>query len=477
MNFVLFNPDEMRAESARCYGHPLAHTPNLDRVAAEGTRFDNCYVQHPVCSPSRCSLMTGWYPHVRGHRTLWHLLRPDEPNLLAYLNQAGYDVRWWGKNDLLAPGSWSKSVSGAQAPRGKSKPEPLYAPDDLEYYTFLGRPRDPQVEGPTHDELCVQAAIDYLGAGPKEPFCIYLPLSFPHPTYGAARRWHELIGPEDLPELRPADLPNKPDYFGLIRRYRNLDQIDPGVLRQVNAAYVGQIAEVDDLFGRLLTALEQSGHADDTAVVFYSDHGDWAGDYGLVEKWPNALDDCIVRIPCVMRVPGGRSGHVVRECVEAFDIMATVLDLAGVEPGHSHFARSLTPQLGGEPGDADRAAFSEGGYDRFEPHCFEGREVGDLAGIASDNLYYPKCRQQQEHPDSVCRATMIRTASHKLVYRAHGLCELYDMQADPCELHNVYGHADYAYVQAGLERRLLDWYLSCSDVTPFDEDPRGFSMV
>ena len=103
--------------------------------------------------------------------------------------------------------------------------------------------------------------------------------------------------------------------------------------------------------------------------------------------------------------------------------------------------------------------------------------MGDLAGIAPDNLYYPKCRQQQEHPDSVCRATMIRTASHKLVYRAHGLCELYDMQADPCELRNVYGHADHADVQAGLEKRLLDWYLGSSDVTPFDEDPRGFSMV
>jgi len=92
LNFVLFNPDEWRADCAGCYGDTVVQTPNLDALAAQGTRFDQCHVQHTVCTPSRTSFMTGWYPHVRGHRTLWHLLRPDEPNLLRYLTQAGYDV-------------------------------------------------------------------------------------------------------------------------------------------------------------------------------------------------------------------------------------------------------------------------------------------------------------------------------------------------------------------------------------------------
>ncbi|MBX2996873.1 MAG: sulfatase-like hydrolase/transferase [Caldilineaceae bacterium] len=89
MNFIFFMPDELRAESVGCYGHPLAQTPNMDALAAEGVRFDQCHVQHSVCTPSRCSMMTGWYPHVRGHRTLWHMLRPDEPNLLRYLKGKG----------------------------------------------------------------------------------------------------------------------------------------------------------------------------------------------------------------------------------------------------------------------------------------------------------------------------------------------------------------------------------------------------
>ena len=112
MNFVLFMPDEMRAESLGCYGHTLTRTPHLGRLAAEGTVFEQCHVQHTVCSPSRCSIFTGWYPHVAGHRTLWHLLRPHEPNLLKGLKAAGYDVRWYGRNDLLAPGSFAVSAAG-----------------------------------------------------------------------------------------------------------------------------------------------------------------------------------------------------------------------------------------------------------------------------------------------------------------------------------------------------------------------------
>ncbi len=87
VNFIVFNLDELRAQSVGCYGNPIARTPNMDRLASQGTRFDQCHVQHTVCTPSRCSFITGWYPHVRGrgHRTLWNMLRPDEPNLLKYL--------------------------------------------------------------------------------------------------------------------------------------------------------------------------------------------------------------------------------------------------------------------------------------------------------------------------------------------------------------------------------------------------------
>ena len=485
MNFILVVADELRAESVGCYGHPLAPTPNIDRLAAEGTRFEQCHVQHPVCTPSRCSFMTGWYPHVRGHRTLWHMLRPDEPNLLKYLKGAGYDVYWGGKNDLLAPESFAGSVTDyrlagalwarsrrALPGRGAGGSPPPYAFDDPRYYSFLYEPVVERVEE-LGDFRQVDGAIELLRSAPREPFAIYLPLTFPHCPYWAPPAWHDLLDPATLPPLRPADLPGKPDFHTLIRQTRRLDQLDQGVLRKINAVYLGMAGVVDLLLGQLLDALEETGLAAGTALCFCSDHGDWAGDYGLVEKWPSGLDDTLTRVPFIVRAPGLARGHVVREPVELFDLVPTVLELASIPARHTHFARSLVPQLRGDAGDPGRAVFAEGGYDPREPHCFEGRPVGDRADRTPAHIYYPKGKLQQDHPESVCRAVMVRTLTHKLIHRPLGVGELYDLEANPRELHNRYGEPGYAAVQRELEHRLLDWYVRTSDVTPFDEDPRG----
>ena len=133
----------------------------------------------------------------------------------------------------------------------------------------------------------------------------------------------------------------------------------------------------------------------------------------------------------------------------------------------------MTPQLQGAPGDADRAIFAEGGYDPHDPHCFEGRPAD---GICSNpaGIYYPKGMQQQDHPESVCRATMIRTMAHKLVRRTSGQHELYDLSTDPRETHNRWGDPTLADVQQQLLERMLDWYVTTADVVPTDPDPRGF---
>src|SRR5690348_18233247 len=124
-NIVLFMPDEMRADALACYGNPVTKTPNFDRLASEGTRFANCHVQFPVCGASRCSLLTGWPTSVRGHRSLFYFLRPDEPNLFRYLKQSGYDVFWFGKNDALAAQSFYDSVTYWD--RGSSHERPTHS--------------------------------------------------------------------------------------------------------------------------------------------------------------------------------------------------------------------------------------------------------------------------------------------------------------------------------------------------------------
>ncbi len=472
MNIIYFNPDQMRADFLACYGHPVARTPNVDRLAAEGVRFDQCSVQHTVCTPSRCSFMTGWYPHVRGHRTLWHPLQPDEPNTLKYLKQNGYETHWIGKNDLLAQEAFEDSVTALHswAP-GTGGDRNIFRPDEPGYWSFLYGP----MPGHSFDRHIVDSAVNFLRARKSgaPPFMLYLPIISPHCPFSCPQPWYDMYDPDSLPPMRPAELAGKPVFHRLIRQYRQLDKLDDKVFRKIRAVYLGMISYVDDMLGVLLKALDESGLANDTAVFFFSDHGEWAGDYGLVEKWHGGLDDCLTHVPMIVRTPGCSRGHVVREPIECFDIMPTTLELAGVKCGHTHFARSMMPQLAGAPGDPARDVFAEGGYDPHEPHCFEGRP--EDIGADRSGVYYPKGLQQQEHPESSARCAMIRSGSFKLIHRPLETSELDDLASDPMELNNVHEQPAYAGTRQLLERRILDWYIHTSDVVPFKRDNRGFS--
>lgn len=468
-NLILYMPETMRAESLACYGHPLVRTPNFDRLASEGVRFTQCHVQNTVCGPSRVSLATGWPVHVRGHRSLYYFLHPDEPNLFRYLKQNGYDVYWYGKNDMLSTESFPDSVTewGSRAPRGRSKGNP-WPESDRRYYSFLFEAGGDRRE--TGDWANVEAAIRILERDSDKPFCIYLPLTYVHPPFTAPADFYNMYDPAKVPALRPINLPRKPNFYEAIRRTRRLDQLSEADLRKIQAVYLGMISYSDWMLGELLAAVERTKHTNDTAVFMFSDHGEWGGDYGLVEKWPSACDGVLEHVPIIARVPGGAKGHVSNEMVELYDIMATCLDLAGVEAQHTHFARSLMPQLHGKPGDPKRAAFCEGGYNDYERQCFE--PMADFTSKA--NIYYPKVSLQNEHPETITRATMIRTHDHKLVARPDGQSELYDLKKDPRELQNVYGDRSYATVQDQLHASMLDWYIRTSDVAPKKHDPRGF---
>jgi len=268
--------------------------------------------------------------------------------------------------------------------------------------------------------------------------------------------------------LRPQGT-DKPGFHQLIRDYRNLESSDP---RAVQTIYMGMTSYTDMLLGELMDCIKACGIEDDTMLIASADHGDYAGDYGLVEKWPNGCEDVLTHVPLIVKAPGAKAGHRVREQVELFDIMATVLENAGIPPKHTYFAKSFLPQLAGVPGDPERAVFCEGGYDSFEPHCSEGTRLAEFGSSSVFRLYYPKALQQLEHPESVCRTVMIRTLTHKLIRRSSGECELYDLSADPKELQNLYHIPEYSDVRHKLEQRLLDWYLLTSDAVPFEESCR-----
>lgn len=467
-------PDELRADALACYGNPLTRTPNFDRLAADGTRFENSHVQFPVCGASRCSLLTGWPTSVRGHRSLFYFLRPNEPNMFRALRGAGYDVFWFGKNDALAAESFCQSVTrwnysdghpvgatGGGGTAGRSStPKADYA------RTFIsGARHDRRTTGEFN---YLQAAIRILEQKETDrPFCIFLPLSAPHPPYGAPEGFHDMYKASDIPELLPQHLPRKPNYVEAIRKAYGIDTLPASTFRKVRALYYGAVSFSDWLLGELLEALERTNHSRDTALFLLSDHGDYAGDYGLVEKWPSGLEDVLTHVPLIARVPGGRKGHTSTEMVELFDVMATCLELAGTRATHTHFARSLMPQIRGERGDPSRAVFAEGGYNTYEPQCFED------SNHDPSSLYYPKGYLQTNHPETITRAAMVRTAEYKLISRPQGQSELYFYIDDPGETHNRFGEASASAVQTEMQQRLLHWYVNTTGIAPCDKDQRG----
>ena len=366
-NLVLFMPDEMRADALSCYGNQVCQTPNMDRLAAEGTRFANCHVQYPVCGASRCSLLTGWPTSVRGHRSLMYFLRPEEPNLFRDLRRAGYDVFWFGKNDALAAQSFYDSVTQwnylDHKPVGVARGnQPVWESKRADApRTFISEQRYERTA--TNDYHYVQAAIRVLERRETErPYCIFLPIKGPHPPYGAPEGFRGMYKPGDITGMRPIGLPRKPNYIEAIRKAYGLDTQPESTFRQVRALYYDAVSYSDWLLGEVMEAMERSGRVKDTALFVLSDHGDYAGDYGLVEKWPSGLEDTLTHVPVMARVPGGKADSVCHQITELYDVMATCLELAGTQANHTHFARSLMPQIHGASGDVERCAYAEGGY-------------------------------------------------------------------------------------------------------------------
>ena len=490
MNFIFFFPDEMRASSVSCFGNEIVKMPSYDRLASEGVCFDNCIVQNPVCSPSRCCTMTGLYPHNNGHRTLWHLLRPHEPNLFGYLKDAGYDIAWYGKNDLFSQELLDEYCVDIAEKRGGYKKKPSrptgqvcggknpYTPDDPRFYSFLYSPIA-ESNGETPLDVNIARAVDFLHDRKPcdKPFFLYLPLSLPHPPYATLESYCNMYSAAepDIPVDIVAD--GEPEYAELIRRYRRLDELDPSLFAKIYSVYLGMNSYCDFLLGELLHTLDETGLAGDTTIIVSSDHGDWAGSRGLVEKWPNAMYDELVHVPLIIKSPGCAAGHRVSAPNELFDILPTILELAGIKAGHTHFAQSLVPMLHGDSGDPNRAVFCEGGYDTHEPHCSEAYVGSDLHSkdlFDPNNIYYPKVLQQKERPESVCRTVMILQRDWKLVRRTSGDNGMYNLADDPHELVNLYGRAEFADKRRELEAMLLDWYLKTSDTVPTVDDPRGF---
>merc|ERR1719272_376652 len=196
------------------------------------------------------------------------------------------------------------------------------------------------------------------------------------------------------------------------------------------------------------------------------------------------MEDVLTRVPLIARIPqvtDHNQGKTWKEPVQLFDIMPTVMEVAGIHVPHTHFAKSLVkPMMGtADPKtDGRKYVFAEGGFASYEPRDLESDcDAPHKPCTPLGSQYYPKLLQQQERPDSVARAIMGRSKTAKLIWRndpkyGEKDCELYDLKTDSQELSNKWDSPEYAGVQAELKDALLHWLSQTSDVTPWEKDPR-----
>jgi len=494
-DIIIFNPDQWRGDVLGHMGNPAAVTPNLDRlVETEAVSFRNAFCQNPVCTPSRCSFMSGWYPHVRGHRSMKRMLRPpDEQVLLKTLKDTGYHVWWGGKNDLV-PGQASfdpychvrYASHYSRIYDDVPPPLPLYQSDRTHewrgpadgdnYYSFFVGKID-KGNAPYYrdwDWAVVEGALKAIRETPKDqPLCLFVAIAYPHPPYGVEEPWFSLIDRTKLPPRAPTltgeETKSAFAYAYLDRiRTRNWDEPRWDELR---AVYYGMCARVDHQFGLILDALRDSGRYDDAAVFFFPDHGDFAGDYGLVEKAQTCFEDSLTRVPFVIKPPAAfpvKPG-VCDALVELIDFPATVEEFTGVRMPQLHFGRSLATLLRGETHEHRDCVLCEGGRLPGETWVAQadGNAQSDPAG-----LYWPRQSLQCGDAKYLSKATMIRTRTHKLIKRVSGEDEFYDLRADPQECRNVIADPAQAGAVRDLESLLLRRLLETSDVVPWDLDHR-----
>lgn len=483
-NLLLFIPDTFRADALHHLGSEASVTPNFDKMALDdGVSFANAYCQNPICTPSRCSFMSGLYPHVNGHRTLTNMMEYHEPVLLEILKREGYHVWWGGKDDLIPAENDHTRYCSERHSEKRHKVENLHSNQDWrtnfdsnEYYSFQAGKLEPTVDDVFYD--CDWSVIygckEFLeNYSEDKPVCLFLPLLYPHPPYGVEEPWYSMINREliDMPQKAPDNWDLKPGMLKGIYEKQRLQGLTDDQWREIKAVYLGMCARLDSQFGMLVDILKNKGMYDDTAIFMFSDHGDFTGDYGLVEKTQNTFEDCLTRVPLIIKPPSGfevKSG-IHDAMVELVDIVPTVCHYAGIEMDYDQFGMSLADCVAGKKDEHRDAVFCEGGRRHGEVQCMER---ADNALTEPTALYWPKIETQQSEGPEHTKAVMCRTKEYKYVYRMYETDEFYDLVNDPKEMNNLILHPDYQSLILQFKERTLRFMVETCDTVPRVENKR-----
>ncbi|MEM6551205.1 MAG: sulfatase-like hydrolase/transferase [Planctomycetota bacterium] len=435
---VLIMTDSQGVNVLGCYGAPGMYAPSIDRLAAEGVRFDRAYTTCPVCSPARSALFTGLPPHQNGVWGNGMRLLDGVPTMGQLLQDHGLKTGYIGKWHLdafdyfgtgLAPDGWDEDTWYDM----RNFLDELPPDERRRSRSWHHDPDHPVLAENTFAARCSDRGIDFLTQHTDDDFLLVVSYDEPHGPHRCPSKYRERYADFVYPgtENIHDDLSDKPDHHRAWSSYLGLE----GEVKPIQAdSYFGCNTFVDEQIGRVLDAVDR--HTPDALVIFTSDHGYMLHAHRLFGKGP-AMYDEITRIPVIARWPGRLPTGVVEATpVSHLDVMPTVLAAAGIEPmGH----------LSGSPLDrliasktSERAVFSE--FNRFDA---AGTGMGGLLPIRS-----------------AC------DGRHKLVLNLASRDELYDLYADPAELTNRIGDPSCAEIRDRLHARLLQWMTDTYD--PFD---------
>lgn len=420
-NVVVVFTDQQRWDTVGCYGSPLDLTPNLDAAAREGVRFQNAFTCQPVCAPARASLQTGKYATSTGVFRNGLPIQESERTLAHHFRDAGYEVGYVGKWHLAGREEGASAIRGGPVPEHRrggyvdywlaaDLTEFVSHPYDTCLFDEEGKPV--KLEGYRVDAT-TELALQFVRRARNRPFYLFVSYLEPHhqndlnrfvAPEGYAERYANSWIPEDLLG-RPGDWPSQlPDYYGAIAR-------------------------IDECLGTVLTELEALGLAENTIVLFTSDHGCHFRTRN--DEYKRSCHEACIRIPAVLWGPGVPRGRVVDNLVSLVDLPATLLSAAGLAVPSAMRGQDLMPLARGEDAGWSDEVFLQ----------ISEAEVGRAIRTRrwKYSVYAPE------------RDPWRDSASPTYVERY-----LYDLAADPHERVNLIGRKDHAAIAGQLRERLIE---------------------
>jgi len=462
-NLILFLPDQQRADTVSCYRGVKVHAPNLNKVASESVVFERAYVTHPVCTPSRSSLMTGTWPHINGCTKNNVPLDPRFRVFPELMEDRDYRTAYIGKWHL-----------GEEGPAGRGFQQWISTDDHGDYISFLvSAGVAPDKPNGRFSKLAIsnmplelsrpkfleKHACEFIEKHHRDPFILVVGFVEPHSPYNGPLNDEHPLDQVDL-DLT-ATLPeseNIPLRYRLMREWQQaeaaLDRqrlpaqlffgITPEEYRSIKQRYLGLITLVDQSIGAILGCLERFGLSGNTIVVHTSDHGDSLGAHRLFGK--EVMFEEAARVPLLIRLPDQKRGKVVLQPVSHIDFVPTLLDLLG-HPNHPQCAgKSLLPLINEE------AVPPENVFLEWAPNRTKVKKGTSLA----------RRRLIKRAVEESTRA-VVSFDGWKLCLRDKDLNELYNLSEDPLETRNLYENRQYAPVISRLTGEIHRWQESAND--------------